>query len=897
METANPIRILFVEDAPLDAEMAVRELQKNGIQFTSARVDTKTAFLQALSEFRPDIIISDYRMPEFDGMQALKLAKEQDKTLPFILFTGSLNEETAVECIKSGASDYVIKEHIKRLSFAVQEALVRRTFQTEKEAAVRALQESEARFRRLYEQAPIPYQALDGNGNILSVNNAWLKELGYERDEVIGKWFGDFLTGDGPEMFSKQYPLFKTSGACSGVDFEMKRKDGDTITVYFEGSIAHNEKGEFLQTHCVFTNITERKRTETALRENEAFIKAVLDNLPIGVAVNSVSPAVTFTYMNDNFPRIYRTTREKLSDPDAFWSAVYEDHEFREEIRKKILEDCASKNPQCMYWVDIPITRQGEETSYITAKNIQVPDKELMISTVWDVTDRKRAEAALRESEEQFRVMFEMASIGIAQADPNTGKFLRVNQKMCAITGYSAEELLQMNVPDLTYPEDRQKNLEAFQRLLHGEMPDYHMEKRYVRKDGKLVWVNVNMVILRDETGHPVRTVATIEDITERKMLENQLLQAQKMEAVGQLAGGIAHDFNNILTAVIGYGYMLQLKLKEDNSLRTYADNILSLSEKAAHLTQSLLAFSRKQVMHPRAVNLNEVIRTVEKLLFRIIGEDIQLKTNLSAEEMIIMADHVQIEQVLMNLATNARDAMPQGGLLTIDTDQIDMEREFIRGHGYGKEGSYAVISVTDSGAGIDKETQDKIFEPFFTTKEAGKGTGLGLSMVYGIIKQHDGYINVYSEPGKGTTFRIYLPLIEATAEKMKPLNIKPLETGTETILLAEDEPEVRVFNKKLLEEYGYRVIEAMDGDDAIGKFKLHKDKIHLVILDVIMPNRNGREVYEAIRKITPDVRVIFTSGYPAEHINGMITEGFEYIPKPVAPTKLLEKIREVLEK
>ncbi len=260
----------------------------------------------------------------------------------------------------------------------------------------------------------------------------------------------------------------------------------------------------------------------------------------------------------------------------------------------------------------------------------------------------------------------------------------------------------------------------------------------------------------------------------ERERLLTQLLQAQKMEAVGQLAGGISHDFNNILTAMIGYGHLLKMKMKEDDPLRTYADNILSLSDKAANLTQSLLAFSRKRIMNPCPANLNEIIKRIDYLLSRIIGEDIKLQTVLSEKDLIVMADSGQIEQVLMNLATNARDAMPKGGLLTIGTETLDIDEEFIKEHGFGNEGEYALISLTDTGAGMDRETREKIFEPFFTTKEVGKGTGLGLSMVYGIIKQHEGYINVYSEPGRGTTFRIYLPLIEAKVDEIKPEVIQP---------------------------------------------------------------------------------------------------------------------------
>jgi signal transduction histidine kinase/CheY-like chemotaxis protein len=385
----------------------------------------------------------------------------------------------------------------------------------------------------------------------------------------------------------------------------------------------------------------------------------------------------------------------------------------------------------------------------------------------------------------------------------------------------------------------------------------------------------------------------------EKEKLNAQLLQAQKMEVVGQLAGGVAHDFNNILAAMIGYGHILKMKLKEEDPLRRYADNILSLSDRAANLTQSLLAFSRKQIINPRPVSINEIIKRIEYLLSRIIGEAIKLQTMFSEEELIVMADPGQIEQVLMNLASNARDAMPEGGVLTIVTEKIAIDEEFIKEHGFGKEGESALIAVTDTGAGMDRETREKIFEPFFTTKEVGKGTGLGLSMVYGVVEQHEGHINVYSEPGSGTTFRIYLPLIEAKIEKVKPEVIQSVERGTETVLLAEDEEAIREFIKKLLEGYGYKAITAASGQEAIDEFKAHKDEIQLLLFDVIMPNRNGREAYEEIKKISPDIKVLFMSGYPADiiHKHDIIENGFGYIEKPVSPTKLLRKIREALGK
>lgn len=383
----------------------------------------------------------------------------------------------------------------------------------------------------------------------------------------------------------------------------------------------------------------------------------------------------------------------------------------------------------------------------------------------------------------------------------------------------------------------------------------------------------------------------------EKDKLHVQLLQSQKMEAVGQLAGGIAHDFNNILTAMMGYGQMLKMKMKEDDPLKSYADDIISLSHDAANLTQSLLAFSRKQIMKPKPVSLNEIVSKMEYLLAKILKEDIQLRTVLSREDLIVMADKGRIEQVLMNLATNARDAMPKGGLLNIETESVNIDNEFLGEHGYGKQGQYALLSFTDSGTGMDRETKEKIFEPFFTTKEVGKGTGLGLSMVYGVIKHHDGYINVYSEPGQGTSFKIYLPQLQATAEEVSPADIQPFEKGKETILLAEDETKVRVFIKKLLEEFGYKIIDAADGDEAVRKFMLNKDKIQLVILDLIMPNKNGKEAYEEMRKIKPDFKALFMSGYTGEVLQEreILEEDLNFLSKPVLPSSLLKKIRDML--
>jgi CheY-like chemotaxis protein len=351
----------------------------------------------------------------------------------------------------------------------------------------------------------------------------------------------------------------------------------------------------------------------------------------------------------------------------------------------------------------------------------------------------------------------------------------------------------------------------------------------------------------------------------------------------------------------MGYGSLLQTKLKEDDPLRGNVDQILTSAERAAALVRSLLAYSRKQIINPQPVRINDIVSNVENMLHRIIGEDINLQTTLTDRDTTIVADSGQIDQVLTNLATNARDAMPAGGALTITTGVAEMDEEFIKAHGYGNRGRYVLLAVSDTGSGMDEKTQRQIFEPFFTTKEVGKGTGLGLSTVYGIVKQHNGYITCYSEAGRGTTFTIYLPLAMAAEPAVQPSVIATppvLKGGRETILLAEDDAGLRKLIKQVLEDFGYTVIEAEDGDEAIRLFTEHRARINLLLLDVIMPKKNGRQVHTEIQKTEPTIKTLFTSGYTADiiHKQGLLESGLEFIVKPVSPTELLKKVREVLD-
>ena len=550
------------------------------------------------------------------------------------------------------------------------------------------------------------------------------------------------------------------------------------------------------------------------------------------------------------------------------------------------------------------IRRDGEVRHILVRTKIVKDDSGRIVKRYGanqDITERKRMEKALEESEEQFRKMFEGSPIGMVMTGADF-RITRANPAFCRMLGYTEHELTSLTFRDITHPDHIAEDMLHVNELISGKIPLYQTEKRYIRKDKEIVWGSTRVNIVRGRDGKFLYCLTMIEDITQRKQseeektrLESQLFQSQKMEAIGTLAGGIAHDFNNILTALVGYAGLLRMKTN-DKTLHTYADQILSASQKATDLIQSLLAFSRQQAVSLKPISLHSVLKGTEKLLKRLVTEDIIIKTVLAAEDITIMADATQIDQILFNLATNARDAMPQGGTLTIETKQVTLDDEFKRFHGYGEPGQYALLSVSDTGVGMDEATRERIFDPFFTTKEVGKGTGLGLSTVYGIVKQHNGYITVYSEPKRGTTFHIYLPVTSEVVMGETPV-LTRVKGGNETILIAEDNEAVRDLMRDVLTEYGYSVIEATDGAEAVEQFK-KAARVDLLIFDSVMPVKNGREAYNEIRKIKPDARVIFTSGHSRDVFldKGIEDKKINFLQKPIFPDTLLQMVREMLD-
>jgi two-component system cell cycle sensor histidine kinase/response regulator CckA len=642
-------RILIIEDSVADAELAERELRQAGISFISRRVETKAALLQELHDFQPDIILSDYGLPQFTGLEALRLLKERGIEVPFILVTGSLTEEVAVECMKEGADDYILKSSLKRLPSAVLNVLEKKAAQRQKEEALAAMARSDELSRLIAENTHDLICILDLEGNFVYVSPSYGKILGYDPQELISK------------------------NAFSLIHAE----DRDRVEQTFRLALITKEdlNAEFRYEHC---------------QGNWLFLEAI-----------------------------------------GSW--VFDGKE----------------NP----WRAVIVSR--------------------------DITERKRSDDALREAQEQLRL-------------------------------------------------------------------------------------------------------------------------SQKLEAMGQLAGGVAHDFNNMLTVISGYSEILLRQCQADNSMTVKIEEIRKAAKRSASLTRQLLAFSRKQVLQAEVIDLNSLIENMGKMLCRLIGENIEIVTVLNPDIRKIKADPGQIEQVVMNLVVNARDAMPNGGKIVIETTGVDLDVADERAHVGVKAGQYLRLAISDTGCGIDAETQKHIFEPFFTTKELGKGTGLGLSTVYGIVKQSEGNIWVSSEVGKGTTFNIYLPLIKAGAQLPAGNHgeARP-QKGWETLLVVEDESMVRDLARSLLQEAGYKVLDACGGDDALRIEEHYDGTIHLMITDVVMPQMSGQQLAEHMAQRRPETKVLYVSGYASDTIfrDAILEEGISFLEKPFTTSSLVLKVRAVLDR
>jgi PAS domain S-box-containing protein len=520
-----------------------------------------------------------------------------------------------------------------------------------------------------------------------------------------------------------------------------------------------------------------------------------------------------------------------------------------------------------------------------------------------DITARKRAEEALYQSEKRFAKTFRANPLAMSLCRQSDGHFITINDSFIRLFGYHREEVIGHTSFELNmyrHPDDRVELMRQLQE--QGALYNYELTMLTKSGEPRQTLLSIELIDLNGET----YLLSIMVDITERKeaeatqaKLEEQLRQAQKMESIGRLAGGVAHDFNNLLTVIQGYAELMQMRLASDDPLRRSAAQIQQAAESAASLTRQLLAFSRKQILAPTRLDLNELVSNLHKMLKRLIGEDILLETNLTPNLHAVLADPGQMEQVLLNLVVNARDAMPTGGRLTLETANVELDQVYLSTHLEAPLGPAVMLAVTDTGQGMDKQTQAQIFEPFFTTKTVGQGTGLGLSTVYGIVKQSGGDIHVYSEPGQGTTFKIYLPAVETAAGPLSPEQAQPeVRGGSETILLVEDEEMVRSLILTVLEEEGYTLLEARRGEEALILARTHPGAIDLLITDVVMPEMSGRVLAGQLTALRPGLKVLYISGYTDDAVvrHGLLTAEVEFLSKPFSPTVLAGKVRAMLD-
>ena len=791
-----------------------------------------------------------------------------------------------------------------------------------------AIRESENKFRGLAETAVQAIFIYDGQ-RFLYVNAATEAMFGYSRRELLSMEDGWSLVDPEAREWTRQRIAQQLSHSAEPTRFEFKirTRSGEERWLDFSSNRIEFERRAAIVATAV--DITERKRSEQLqsalyriaeetsaagdLDEFYRFIHRIVgglmhaENFYISL-YDEQTEMLSFPYfVDEEDPRperkklgkglteyVLRTGQPLLATP-----SVFEDLVARGEVE--------SIGAPSLDWLGVPLIISDKTIGVLVVQtyreNIRYRQTEKDILTfvsqhVAAAIEHKRSEDQVRQSEARYRSLVQSAVYGIYRSTLD-GQFLAVNPSLIAMLGYeSEEEMLAMNIGHDVYLETLERENFAGEFLAMRRWEG--VEVKWRRKDGKSITVRLSGRVVTDESGDPAYIEGIVEDVTERRMLEQQLRQSQKMEAVGRLAGGVAHDFNNLLTVIRGYTEILLSDLPTGDVRRAELEEIMKASERAGSLTRQLLAFSRQQVLAPKVLNLNTIVLNMHNLLRRLLGEDIDLQTVLDPQLGHVKADPSQIEQVVMNLAVNARDAMPMGGRLTIETANVELTENWGRDIISAKPGPYVMIAMTDSGAGMDEATRARVFEPFFTTKEQGKGTGLGLSTAYGIVKQSDGYISVYSEVGIGSTFKVYLPCIETAKDVTAvPSSTPATHRGTETVLLVEDEEGVRKLVRGILARQGYKVLEAVSGEEALEIVHEYSGKLDLLLSDVVLVGMSGRELSERLRIQMPSLRVIYMSGYTDDAIvrHGVLTESAEFLQKPFSSDNLLRKVRAVLEK
>ena len=754
----------------------------------------------------------------------------------------------------------------------------------------RQVQQAEEKYRSIFENAVEGVFQSTPEGRLLTVNPAMARILGYDSPEEAIEKITD-VTHQlyvHPEDRARAAQLQEEGGVLQDFEFEAYRKDREKIRLSLNRRSVCDENGIELYREGSVEDITERKRAEELLRQSEILNRSLVEHLPHRVFVKDRN--CTYLFCNSNYALDLGIGPKQIVGEDdfAFFPPALAEG-YRADDREVM---AAGKTKDIEERYELAGAERWIHTIKVPYRNEQ-GDIIGVLGLFEDITERKRTEADLL----RLASAVEQTADSIVITDPE-GNIQYVNPAFERITGYTREDMLGQNPRVLKSGKTEPAVYkELWEMIAQGEVWAGHLTNR--RKDGTFFEERVTISPVQDESGSIVNYIAVKQDISDVTKLADQLRQSQKMEAIGQLAGGVAHDFNNLLTAINGYSGLALQKIDDNHPLRGYLEEIKKAGDRAANLTRQLLAFGRKQILQPLPISLNDVVTDMNKMLRRLIGEDIALTAKLDPALKKIKADPGQIEQVLVNLIVNARDAMPQGGKLTIETLSVDLDQDYADRHVGVVPGSYVMLAVSDTGTGMSEDTRARIFDPFFTTKEKGKGTGLGLSTVYGIVKQSGGNIWVYSEIGHGTTFKVYLPELATAPQKTEAAAVESLMPGgSETILLVEDEDVVRGLARKILEHAGYHVLEASRGEEAVRLFHQQAQPIDLLLTDVVMPETSGKEVADRLTELLPGLRVLFMSGYTDEAIvhHGVLDSNVEFIQKPFTPAALVRKVRAVLD-
>ena len=895
--------ILIVDDSPDNLIVMKKVLEKSLPDVTILTCQYPEKVQALLQETEVSLAVLDVQMPKIDGLDLCTRIKN-DPATPFVsvmlITSHDSDPKMKAKGMALGADDFITRpmdntELCARVKVALRvhrvESILRDTAgQAEAEAT---------RFSHVLEESLNEIIIFDAETlHFLNVNRGARENLGYSIEELREMTPVDIKPEMTPKSFAELVQPLR-DGALEKIQFETihRRKDGTDYPVESHLQLMANGPSVFV---AIIIDITEHKQAEEALlASRETYRLLATNTLDV---IWSTDTEFNLTFVNEAiYPFLGYTPKEFVGMHPAEFTTP-ESIEMMRKIGKKLMG----------------FPREGElgqeklEIQQVR-KDGAVIDVELRVNLLLDgdgqvtgfqgrsvdITEHKQAEELLRESESRFRYLFETSPIGHQSLDEN-GAILELNETWCKILGYTKEEAMGRNFGEFIrsdFKEQFARNFPKFKSRGYIKGTEFEM----IRKDGSEVSVSIDGTIGHKPDGSFKQTHCVLRDITEQKALEEQFRQAQKMDSIGQLVGGVAHDFNNLLQIINGYADLARMKLTPEHAAAESINEIAKAGETAKKLVQQLLAFSRQQVIDPVEVDLNEEIENAQKMLGRLIGEQVHFEFVAGKEGGTVFADKGQMQQVLMNLCVNARDAMSSGGTLTLETETVSMGADDLKATLWARPGDYVLLSVRDTGCGMDKETCDRIFDPFFTTKEVGKGTGLGLSTVYGILKQNKGHIDVDSALGKGTTFKIYLPVSQPFGEKRLneiSENITRVAGGIETILVVEDDEIILNMAKEILSTAGYTVLTANDGAQAVRVFEEHADEINCVIMDVVMPRMGGKEAMEQLLKKRPALRHFFVSGYSpdAGHIHFIKEKELHLLSKPYAANTLLRKIREVLD-